>query len=80
MKIGPCESIEKIRSAHWQKMAEETGVGWPMLRERIASLSRRTADALRDTAVRHRAGDDAAMVERIAGIIEKRAASLLLQR
>jgi serine/threonine-protein kinase HipA len=80
MKIGQCESIEKITAAHWQKMAEETGLGWPMLRERIAILSRRITDAVQDAAVRRAAGDDAATVERIAGIIGKRAAVLHLIR
>jgi serine/threonine-protein kinase HipA len=76
MKIGQSESMERITSANWQKMAAETGVGWPMLRERIADLSHKTLAALQDADVR-KAANDAATVERIAGIIEARTTSLL---
>jgi len=77
MKIGQCESIEKITAVHWRKMAAETGLGWPMLRERIAGLGRKTLAILRDGTV-HRAVGETATVERIAGIIENRAVSMLV--
>ena len=79
MKIGQSESIERITFANWQKMAAETGVGWPMLRERIATLSRKTLAALQDADVR-KAANDTATVDRVAGIIEARTTALLNMR
>jgi len=76
MKIGPSESIETITPAHWQEMAQETRVGWPMLRERIADLCGKTIAGLRRTEVRG-AANDASTADRVAGIIEERASSLL---
>ena len=76
MKIGSSESIETITPAHWQAMARETRVGWPMLRERIADLCGKTIEGLREAEVRG-AANDASTADRVAGIIEERAASLL---
>ncbi|MFO7535802.1 MAG: type II toxin-antitoxin system HipA family toxin [Kiritimatiellia bacterium] len=76
MKIGKSESIETILPAQWQKMAQEAGVGWPMLRERIMDLCAKTVDGLRTEAVLS-ATNHAVMAERVAGIIEERASSLL---
>ena len=76
MKIGSGESVETITPAHWQEMARETRVGWPMLRERIADLCGKTIAGLRETAVRG-AVSDARTADRVAGIIEERASSLL---
>lgn len=76
MKIGQSDSIETITPAHWQRMAQETRVGWPMLRERIEDLCGKTIAGLQDTGVRN-ATNDATTVDRVAGIIEERASSLL---
>jgi serine/threonine-protein kinase HipA len=76
MKIGKSESIETITPAHWQKMAQETRVGWPMLRERIVDLCGKTTEGLKHKAVLA-SSNDPAMAERAAGIIQERAASLL---
>jgi len=76
MKIGQSDSIETITPAHWQKMAQETRVGWPMLRERIADLCGKILTGLQDTDVRN-ATNDVRAAGRVAGIIEERASSLL---
>jgi len=76
MKIGQGESIETIAPIHWKKMTQETLVGWPMMRERIAGLCRKTVNALRNPVVRSTA-DDKGTVDRVAGIILERASSLL---
>ena len=68
--------MERITIANWQKMSVEAGVGWPMLRERIADLSHKTLAALQDADVR-KAANDAATVDRVASIIEARTSSLL---
>jgi serine/threonine-protein kinase HipA len=77
MKIGQSESIETITPAHWQKMAQESRVGWPMLRDRIVDLCGKTIAGLRDADVRG-AATDARTVARVSGIVEERASSLLL--
>ena len=76
MKIGKSDSIEAIAPAHWQKMAHECRVGWPMLRERIVDLCGKVIEGLRskDTLA---ATNDLTMAERVGGIIQERAASLL---
>ncbi|MGA2497313.1 MAG: type II toxin-antitoxin system HipA family toxin [Tepidisphaeraceae bacterium] len=76
MKIGRSESMETITPAHWEKMAEETRVSWPMLRERIAELARRTIAGLQDATLRGAANDTTA-ADRVASIIEGCASSWL---
>jgi len=76
MKIGKSDSIERITPAHWQKMAQESRVGWPMLRERIADLCGKVVDRLQNKDLLA-ATNDLTMAERVAGIIQERAASLL---
>ena len=77
MKIGQSDSIETITAAHWQRMAQESRLGWPMLRERITDLCHKSIAGLRDPGVRS-ASNDRTTIDRVAGIIENRA-SLLLQ-
>ena len=36
MKIGGCESVNAFTIGDWKKMARKTGLGWPMMRERMA--------------------------------------------
>jgi serine/threonine-protein kinase HipA len=76
MKIGRSDSLKTIRAVHWQKMAAEIGVGWPMLRERIADLSQRILAALQDAGLRG-ISNDPATAHRVAGIIEERATASL---
>jgi serine/threonine-protein kinase HipA len=76
MKIGKSDSIEKITPAHWRKMAQESRVGWPMLRERIADLCGKVIDGLQNKDLLA-ATNDLTTAERVAGIIQERAASLL---
>jgi serine/threonine-protein kinase HipA len=76
MKIGNSESIEAITPVHWQKMAQESRVGWPMLRERIANLCVKTIAGLGNKEILA-VGNDSAMSERVAAIIQERSASLL---
>ncbi len=76
MKIGQCDSLNAITPAHWQKMTKEARLGWPPVRERLADLCRAVQVKLRAPTLRQVAGDDA-MFERVAVIIEGRAAALL---
>ena len=36
MKIGGCESVNAFTIGDWKRMANKTGLGWPMIRERMA--------------------------------------------
>ena len=76
MKIGKSDSMETITPAHWQKMAEETCVSWPMLRERIVHFSKTTHTGLQDEGVRQ-ATNDISTVDRVTAIIKGRATSLV---
>jgi len=75
MKIGRSDSIETVTPAHWQKMAGESRVGWPMLRERIGDMCGKVIDGAGNKDVLA-AANDPIMAERVAGIIQERAASL----
>lgn len=46
MKIGRCKTLKEITPGHWTKMAEEAGLGAPMIRERIQSFCEKTVAAL----------------------------------
>jgi serine/threonine-protein kinase HipA len=76
MKIGKSDSIDTILPVHWREMAQESRVGWPMLRERITDLCGKAIEGLRNKDVLA-ATNDPTMEERVAGIIQERAASLL---
>lgn len=76
MKIGKCDSIEAITSAHWQQLVRESRVGWPMLRERIVDLCGTVNAGLENANVLH-AAHDAAMARHVASIIQKQTGSLL---
>jgi serine/threonine-protein kinase HipA len=72
MKIGRCESMESITAVHWQKMAEESKIGWPMVRDRIRQLSQVVANAvpqIREECSSHNPGKTA----EVAAIVLKRA-------
>jgi len=36
MKIGGCKSVNAFTIGDWKNMAKKTGLGWPMMRERMA--------------------------------------------
>ena len=38
MNVGKSKNINEVTPDHFRKMAGEAGLGWPMVRERIASL------------------------------------------
>ncbi|MBL7170589.1 MAG: type II toxin-antitoxin system HipA family toxin [Candidatus Omnitrophica bacterium] len=40
MKIGGCESVNAFTIGDWKKMAKKTGLGWPMIRERMTKSCR----------------------------------------
>jgi len=46
MKIGGCESVNAFTIGDWKKMAKKTGLGWPMIRERMAESCHRVLNEL----------------------------------
>jgi len=76
MKVGQCESIERVTPAHWEGMTRETRLGWPLVRPRLMDLCERTPAALHDRRVRS-AARGAMMADRVAGLVEEGARSLL---
>jgi serine/threonine-protein kinase HipA len=55
MKIGGCESTNVFSMGDWKRMAKETGLGWPLVRERIGETCTAVMNEL--DAVQMRAGD-----------------------
>ncbi len=46
MKIGGCDSVNAFTIGDWKKMAKKTGLGWPVIRERMAESCRRVLNKL----------------------------------
>jgi len=75
MKIGRSETMDSITALHWKKMAEESKIGWPMVRDRVRQLSQRVAQQI--TPVRERcASHNSAKTSEVADIIQRRTETL----
>jgi len=48
MKIGSCESVNAFTIGDWKRMAKKTGLGWPMIRERMAESCHSVLNELRE--------------------------------
>ena len=46
MNIGNAKLISEVLPDHFRKFAEDAGLGWPMIRERISALSERVDEIL----------------------------------
>jgi serine/threonine-protein kinase HipA len=75
MKIGGGAVLDAITNEHWQKMAKEAQLGWPMIRERMVELSHRIIKTIELLQSQKGAAADN-MVDRVAGIIFKRASAM----
>jgi serine/threonine-protein kinase HipA len=78
MKIGGCGSLDEINGGHWRKMAKETGLAWPGLRDRLFDASHRVLDAL-PTVQEMTDEVDSSMAKRLDDIISHRGQKLLQQ-
>ncbi len=76
MKIGKGKSLEEIEPIHFQKMANENGLGWPRIRERIARLCRRVLDVLTEHDLPPGTTDDS-MAGHVARIASERTTDML---
>jgi len=48
MSIGNGNSVNDVNPAHFRRMAEEAALGWPMVRERIETLSGKVIETLEE--------------------------------
>lgn len=46
INIGRSKNINQVTPEHFRKMANETGLGWPMVRERMATLCEKIIEAI----------------------------------
>lgn len=72
MNIGNCKQINALTQAHWQHMAKRSGLGWPMVRERIRRLSETVAQTVPRTVAAFQAVEQDHLV-RVAEIVCVRA-------
>ena len=47
MKIGSARSLAEVSPEHFKQLSAEAKLGWPMVRERLAELYRKTSTAIR---------------------------------
>ncbi|MDP8246797.1 MAG: type II toxin-antitoxin system HipA family toxin [Candidatus Tritonobacter lacicola] len=76
MKIGGSKSLDTLTIDNWEKMAQETRLGWPMIRERISELCQIILEELAAVGTPFEKGD-AAMTEQLQKTIADRALSML---
>ena len=76
MKIGDAKSLDTLTVDNWRKMAQETRLGWPMIRERISEICQMIPDKLDAVGMPIEKGD-AAMAEQLQKIIAGRASIML---
>ena len=76
MKIGGGNSINAFSIGEWKKMARQSGLGWPMIRERIFGKSRTVLDKL--DFVKTRTGEcGEETVERLGSLVGCRSSRML---
>lgn len=76
MKIGECGSLDVFTPDPWKRMAQETRLGWPMIRERIGALSRQIIETLQGPALRGAVNGDREEA-RMAALTQERASAVL---
>jgi len=59
MKIGGCKSVHAFTVGDWKKMAKKIGLGWPMIRERMAEICQRVLNRLGEIQARTREYNEA---------------------
>jgi len=46
MNIGQCENVNDVNPGHFRRLAKEASLGWPMVRDRIESLTSKVMEKL----------------------------------
>ncbi len=76
MKIGGCDSVNAFTIGDWKKMAKTTGLGWPMVRDRMAESCHRvlkSIDEVQATTIEY----NESMITSLHETIEGRAGKML---
>jgi len=76
MKIGGCESVNAFTIGDWKKMAKKAGLGWPMIRERMAEICHSVLNELGEVQTQTREYSDS-MVTLLHETIGDRVARML---
>jgi serine/threonine-protein kinase HipA len=76
MKIGGCDSVNAFTIGDWKKMAKKAGLGWPVIRERMAESCHSVLNELGEVQEQTRKYSDS-MVTLLHETIEDRVARML---
>jgi len=71
MSIGNGKNVNDVDPAHFRHMAEESSVGWPMVRERTAALADKVSATLEEGRLM-RTSPDTAVAARLSELIAER--------
>jgi len=71
MNIGYGKNVNDVNPAHFRRMAEDTSLGWPMVRERIETLSLKAIETLEEGSVA-RNSPDAGIAARLSELVMQR--------
>ena len=71
MKIGKGKSLNEIEPVHFQEMAAENDLGWPMIRERMTKLCQKVLEVLSERNLQSET-TNAAMAGNVARITNER--------
>lgn len=76
MAIGNSDSINAFSPGDWKNLAQSTGLGWPIVRERMAQMCQSLVSSLAAT-LDQAASRDAMMAKKVEAVLRERAAKLL---
>jgi serine/threonine-protein kinase HipA len=76
MKIGGCKSVNAFTIGDWKKMTKNIGLGWPMIRERMAEICHSVLNELGEIQARNKVHNEA-MARLLYDTIAGRAARML---
>lgn len=76
MKVGGCDSINAYSAGDWKKMATSSGLGWPLVRERMSDMCQDlpgNLDVIRNQAREH----NGELADRLYDLIRDRSTKML---
>ena len=76
MNVGKSKNIDEVTPDHFRKMAGEARLGWPMVRERMASLCENVHGALEDHDL-ERTSVDPPLAGQVASLVAQRSKRML---
>jgi serine/threonine-protein kinase HipA len=79
MSIGHGKSVNDLNIAHFKRLAEECDLGWPMVRERVESLTNKTAAIVASEQGKKHPSADTEMETQISDRILERCQRILSQ-